>query len=144
MKLVPSTDPILHTRAEPVTDIPSQVLPHLAEMLEILKEKPGLGLAATQVEIALRFFLFRATLGEKFRVAINPSFNPYVLGGRISKQEGCLSFPGRTAFMARWRSIDATWLSKHAAPQAANLTGQLAAVFQHELDHLDGKTIFSQ
>jgi len=143
VNLVPSTDPILHVWANPVTDIPGQVLPHLAEMREILEAHPeAAGLAAPQVGLSLRFFLFRERAGLPFVLAVNPDFVAGPAGGRVSKPEGCLTYPGRTAYAVRWNEINAGWTSKRGHRTGVILTGLRARVFQHELDHLDGKTIF--
>lgn len=137
LSLVSSSAAVLRDIAAPVTDFDSQVRPHLAGMRELMKAKRGLGLAAPQVGISLRFFI---TSFGRFRVVVNPRIIGRT-GSLISKPEGCLTWPGRTAFVARRNMILAEWDGPNGK-LTAQFAGLEARCFQHETDPLDGICIF--
>lgn len=137
-QLVPPSDPVLWSPAAEVTDIYAQVLPHLEMMKALLRQLGGAGLAAPQVGIPFRFFV---TVFDECAVVINPRVLS-TSGSNVSRQEGCLTWPGRTAYAARAEGVEAEWTSKHNKLRTGFFQRTVAQVFQHELDHLDGKCIF--
>lgn len=138
LALVPPSDPILRTRAfEALT---SEVLPHLDAMRKLMLERRGVGLAAPQVGIGLRFFI---TSFPKLPVAINPEWKPEADSGRLSKLEGCLTWPGRETYTARYERIVAQWTDANGKLHLEVLAGLAARVFQHETDHLNGVCVFT-
>lgn len=144
MKLVARTDPILWTPAEAVLDIKDGVLPHLEEMRSLMAEFGGMGLAAPQVGIGLRFFITNAR-ERNLRCVINPRLEQ-VSTECTSDREGCLSWERGTMrdFVKRHDWIVASWTNIDGAPiERQRLGGVLARLFQHERDHLDGINIFS-
>jgi peptide deformylase len=124
--------------AELVTDARIQVVPLLSEMAELMALRNGCGLAAPQVGVSLRFFIFRE--GAGVRVAVNP-----VIAYRSKEvdvgEEGCLSFPGQRVPVGRARAIRVRWVDETGRDFDQVLSGWMARVFQHECDHLDGVTI---
>lgn len=142
--LVPPTDPVLWTPAEPVTDIATQVLPHIDDMVEIARENRGAGLAAPQVGIGLQFFLmggFTSILWTIDRIVINPLIISYSRETE-TEDEGCLSFPGQTHPVIRSKRIRAKWLDETGKSVILSFSGRDARVFQHEADHLAARLIF--
>lgn len=136
MKLVAFNDPILFELCVSVTDIESQVVPHIAKMDSLVYANGGLGLAAPQVGILLRFFVMG------LRVCINPSVHPTIGSGLIFVEEGCLSRPGFRRKIPRHSEVHACYTKLGGEAITCVLTGMDAIVFQHECDHLDGKCIF--
>lgn len=139
MKLVPSDDPVLRSKCDRVTDAKAQVAPRLVDMLKLMRKKKGIGLAAPQVGIPLRFFVAKLKCAKVF-------VNPHVVErSRLTETavEGCLSFPGKRVAVTRPMSIVATWSDLNGDRREKRLTGLEARVFLHETDHLDGRVICS-
>jgi peptide deformylase len=140
LSLVPATHPALWTPARPVDDIPLQVLPHIDAMRELMRSRSGLGLAAPQVGIGLRFFI-SSIVG--LPIAINPRVVS-TFGGRSICREGCLTWPGRVTRVSRFNGIRAVYTGRDGIERSCLLSGLNARVFQHETDHCGGFCIFSQ
>lgn len=150
--LVPPDSPILRLVAAPVPldQISDLVGPHIYPMRDRMRlgnpEDPtmggGVGLAAPQIGISLRFFL---VLNEgRVSVCINPVIHQR-LGVRQIDEEGCLSFPNRgKAVIPRWNKILLEWRKTDGEKRVQWFKGFDARVIQHELDHLDGLCIFPQ
>jgi peptide deformylase len=138
LKLVPATEAVLRTPAADVAD-PRDVLPYVPAMQAAMEAQGGVGLAAPQVGLPLRFFV---TNIKGHRVVINPKLVS-VFGGRVSKSEGCLTWPGRTTFVARHKGIVVAWTDRAGTSRTSTLTDFDARIFQHEMDHLNGVCIFS-
>lgn len=140
-----SGDPVLHTPAEPVGRITDEIRSLVADLFETMAEAPGVGLAAPQVGVAKRVFVYSWTDedGVEHRgAAIDPELwlapTPVGEADEDSESEGCLSFPGeRFALRRSPRAIlSATDLDGNRLEVRAE--GWLARIFQHEYDHLDG------
>ncbi len=131
--LVSSESPVLRSVAAPVSDIAEQVLPHIEGMKSIMARNEGVGLAAPQVGLSLRFFLF-----GKGKVAV--VINPLILAAHDFRdmEEGCLSFPGQKAIVRRAHKIDVTYQNETGERVEKTLNGLYAVIFQHETDHLNG------
>ena len=137
--------PVLHTPAAEVTEFDDELGTLIANMFETMEAAPGVGLAAPQVGIARRLFVYSWTDDDDHLwrgVAINPELwiSPTTLGPADddSESEGCLSVPGerfplRRAELAILRALDAD-----GSPYEIRAEGWLARIFQHEYDHLDG------
>jgi peptide deformylase len=144
LKIVVYPDPGLRVKARPVEQVTEQLRAAARQMLEMMHAAPGVGLAATQVGINLRFFVANPTgRPEDDRVFINP-----VLVGpsRESTQaeEGCLSLPDIRGNVRRPTKI--TIRAQDLEGRSVEITSdQLAArVWQHETDHLDGVLIIDR
>ncbi len=138
LALVPADSPVLRRRATVVKDIQAEVAPLVEPMLALMDRHSGIGLAAPQVGIGLRFFV---TLLPGFRVVINP-ISLMTAGHTVSRLEGCLTFPGRRTFVARPNEIVVEWTDLAGKQQLSELSGMEARVVQHEMDHLNGLLIF--
>jgi peptide deformylase len=141
LDLVASTAPVLWERATEVKFTDSEVTPHVDRMFELMRANKGISLAAPQAGIGLRFFV---TYAEGLTpVVVNPVIHSE-FGGYSSKQEGCLSFPGRLTFVRRAQRVNASWTDGNGNARTGALSGLAARVFQHEVDHLNGICIFQK
>jgi len=134
-------DPRLRTKAvlidaAEVTTPAFQTL--LSDMFDTMYEAPGIGLAASQVDVHQRFMVIDVS-EEKNQpmVFINPEIVAQD-GGQVY-QEGCLSVPGIFADVTRADQITVRYLDRQGQPQELTTDGLLAVCVQHEMDHLDGK-----
>jgi len=134
-------DPRLRTKAvsidaAEVTTPAFQTL--LSDMFETMYDAPGIGLAASQVDVHQRFMVIDVS-EEKNQpmVFINPEIVAHD-GGQVY-QEGCLSVPGIFADVTRADQITVRFLDRQGQPQELTTDGLLAVCVQHEMDHLDGK-----
>ena len=133
-------DPVLREKAEPVKEIDRETKNLVADMIAILQEANGLGLAAPQVGVSKRIFiadLSALDLAESIRVFINPEI--LEKSGEVVLEEGCLSFPGIYQKISRPEMVKV-----RATDQEGNLfemeaSGMMARAILHEYDHLEGK-----
>jgi peptide deformylase len=134
-------DPRLRTKAVPVAaaqvaDPAFQRL--LDDMFETMYEAPGIGLAASQVDVHQRFMVIDVS-DDKTRPLV--FLNPEIVaseGGQVY-QEGCLSVPGIYADVTRADTITVRFLDRQGEPREITTDGLLAVCIQHEMDHLEGK-----
>lgn len=109
-------------------------------MWQLMYSSKGIGLAANQVGVLSRVIVVHANgFKQEF-------INPVVIksyGGRVLNKEGCLSFPGAEAKMLRSRHIIVEGFDRDWKPVKRKLKGLAAYCVQHEIDHLNGKTIIS-
>ena len=131
-------DPRLRTKAVPV-DAAEVVSPAfqtlLDDMFQTMYEAPGIGLAASQVDVHKRFMVIEEK--DAPQVFINPEI--VTRQGEQVYQEGCLSVPGIFADVSRADAITVRYLDRQGQPQELSTDGLLAVCIQHEMDHLDGK-----
>ena len=134
-------DPRLRTKAVPVD--PTQVVAPdfqrlLDDMFETMYEAPGIGLAASQVDVHQRFMVIDVSEDKSGpQVFINPEILAKV--GEQVYQDGCLSVPGIFADVTRADAIDVRFIDRNGQAQELHADGLLAVCIQHEMDHLDGK-----
>lgn len=131
-------DPRLRTKAEPVAVVDDQLRQLAADMLETMYAAPGIGLAATQVNVHRRILV--ADISEKQdtpHVFINPEI--VERQGTEVMEEGCLSVPGFYEAVTRSEWIRVRALGLDGQPFEMALDGLLAVCVQHEMDHLEGK-----
>ncbi|MBB6339097.1 peptide deformylase [Xanthomonas arboricola] len=134
-------DPRLRTKAVPVdaaelTSPAFQTL--LDDMFQTMYEAPGIGLAASQVDVHKRFMVIDVSEEKMLpQVFINPEI--VSRQGEQVYQEGCLSVPGIYADVARADAITVRYLDRQGKAQELSTDGLLAVCIQHEMDHLDGK-----
>ncbi|MEQ7416869.1 peptide deformylase [Xanthomonas campestris pv. campestris] len=134
-------DPRLRTKAVPV-DAAEVVSPAfqtlLDDMFQTMYEAPGIGLAASQVDVHKRFMVIDVSEEKDApQVFINPEI--VTRQGEQVYQEGCLSVPGIFADVSRADAITVRYLDRQGQPQELSTDGLLAVCIQHEMDHLDGK-----
>lgn len=139
LSLVPDNSTVLRSKAVAVADIQTEVRPHIDAMRTLMERARGVGLAAPQVGIGLRFFI---TSLRGLKVVINPRIVLVRDSGRTSKPEGCLTWPGRQTYVCRHDKIIAEWTDLNGAQVIKALDDWDARVFQHENDHLNGICIF--
>ena len=132
-------DPRLRTVAKPIKKVDDALRKTIDDMFETMYEAPGIGLAATQVNIHLRLIVIDVSEDKNEPlVFINPEVK--VLDGEPEEmQEGCLSVPGFYENVTRVEHVLIKALDRHGKPFELEATGLLAVCIQHELDHLNGK-----
>ncbi len=139
-------EPVLHHPAEEVTVFDDELRQLVADMFETMDEAPGVGLAATQVGVGKRVFVYDYPDdddNERRGVIINPvlEIGPIEEGEADwdTELEGCLSVPGERFPIKRadWAKVSGVDLDKN--PISIEATGWFARIFQHEFDHLEGK-----
>lgn len=131
-------DPRLRTVAKPVAQVDDAMRRLIADMLETMYDAPGIGLAATQVDVHLRLLVLDVS-EDKSRPMV--FINPEVLEtqGRQVYQEGCLSVPGIYADITRADRVRVRALDRDGKAFEVDADGLLAVCIQHEMDHLAGK-----
>ncbi len=148
LKIARMGHPVLLQKADPVADPGAPDIRRLvADMMDTMEDAPGAGLAAPQVHVPLRLFVFRVQPARASgdaddpvvgnTVVINPILEP-VGEERVLRWEGCLSIPGLRAAVPRWARIRYSGVDCDGQPVGGEVSGFHAGVVQHEYDHLDG------
>ena len=146
-KIVTLPDPVLKRKARAVTKFDKDLHTLLDDMVETMREAPGVGLAAPQIGLSERIIVIEYYEHEedeenedapkKVWAAINPeivkSSEETLMG-----VEGCLSIPGLLGEVERHAAVQVKGLNKHGKPMKVKAEGWLARIFQHEIDHLNG------
>ena len=134
---------ILRHKAHKVNNFGSEYQTLVDDMVETMRQAPGVGLAAPQVAESIRLIVVEYGDEEneetppKLYVIANPEIT------RTSQEtlvgtEGCLSIPGIQGDVERFISVTVKGLNRHGRPMTVKAKGWLARIFQHEIDHLDG------
>jgi len=132
-------DPRLHKKAQPVAVVDDRIRKLVRDMAETMYDAPGVGLAATQVDVHERVVVIDVSEdGNELRVLINPEIT-WKSEERQTYEEGCLSVPGIYDEVERSARIHYRALDIDGNAYEADAEGLLAVCVQHELDHLDGK-----
>lgn len=127
-------DPVLKERTRDVEDIDGAVVSLVDSMIETMYAAPGSGLAANQVGVQRRIFVYDA--GDGARTIINPRI--LESDGEWAYEEGCLSIPGLSWEIVRPNAVHLVGLDLDGNEISIEATEFEGRVFQHELDHLDG------
>ena len=128
-------NPVLRQKAKRVTQIDRSIQKLIEDMIETMKEAPGVGLAAPQVGVPLRLAVIE--VDEKITVIVNPEIIKST--GEVELDEGCLSVPGFWGRLNRAERVSVKALDRHGKEQRIrDAEGLLAQALQHEIDHLDG------
>ena len=132
-------DPRLRTRASPVEEVTDATRELIDDMFETMYAAPGIGLAATQVNVHQRLLVMDVSEEHNEpQVFINPEVT--VLDPELGEyDEGCLSVPGFYESVCRPRKIAVSALDRDGNPFTRELAGLAAICLQHEVDHLNGK-----
>lgn len=139
LEILHHPDPRLREKAQTVTDFGQELQRLIDDMFETMYHAPGVGLAATQVGVALQVAVMDCGSDDKRepRVMINPEIieadEPEVV------DEGCLSVPEVSDRVRRHRRVRLRALDREGEPYELEADGLLAQCIQHEKDHLDGK-----
>ncbi len=131
-------DPVLKRKTEAVTDIDGLLVDICNDMLDAMYEAPGIGLAAPQVGIGKRFFVY--DFGEGPGVLVNPTITE--TDGEWEFEEGCLSIPGLSWQVVRPKRIHLVGYDLDGNEVSIEADELEARLYQHELDHLDGTLLF--
>ena len=127
--------PVLRQKAKRVTQIDRSIQKLIDDMIETMREAPGVGLAAPQVGVPLRLAVIE--VDEKITVIVNPEIIKST--GEAELDEGCLSVPGFWGRLTRAERVSVKALDRHGKEQRIrDAEGLLAQALQHEIDHLDG------
>ena len=150
-EIVTVPEPVLRRKAQKVTSFGADLQKLIDDMIETMRDAPGVGLAAPQVDVPQRVVVVEYSETEedeedgeevqkippKLFAVVNPeitrSSTETVLG-----PEGCLSIPGFLGEVNRSVSVTVKGLNRHGKPVKIKAEGWLARIFQHEIDHLDG------
>ncbi|WP_028875292.1 peptide deformylase [Tepidiphilus margaritifer] len=131
-------DPRLKKRAEPVTVVDESIRRLAADMAETMYAAPGIGLAATQVDVHKRVIVIDVS---EDRSGLMVLINPEILekDGQCVSEEGCLSVPGIYDKVTRAERVKVRALNLQGEQLEFEAEDLLAVCIQHEIDHLDGK-----
>jgi len=131
-------DKRLHTVAKPVAQVDDKIRQLIKDMGESMYAAPGVGLAATQVDVHLRIIVIDTSVTrDELRAFINPEIIEAT--GAADFEEGCLSVPGIYEKLKRAQNIRVRALGADGAPFELAAEGLQAVCIQHEMDHLEGK-----
>jgi peptide deformylase len=151
--IVTLPEPVLRRKARPVTAFDQDLQTLIDDMIETMRQAPGVGLAAPQVNVPQRVIVIeyaeQPEEGEestetepkevrpKLYVVVNPELgkpSPEMVTG----VEGCLSIPGLVGEVERHQAVQIKGLNRRGQPVKLKADGWLARIFQHEIDHLNG------
>jgi peptide deformylase len=139
LEILEFPDPRLRTKAKPVAQVTEATRSLIADMFETMYDAPGIGLAATQVNVHERILVIDVSeQRNEPQVFINPEVT--VLDPELGEyDEGCLSVPGFYETVCRPSRVRVTALDQNGQSFTRELDGLLAICLQHEIDHLEGK-----
>ncbi len=131
-------DAQLRRTASPVENVNGDVVTLIDQMLETMYEAPGIGLAATQVNVHQRVVVIDVSEENNTPLTL---INPEILQaeGSGEMQEGCLSIPGVYETVKRPAEVKVSAIDREGNPFELDADGLLAVCIQHEIDHLNGK-----
>ena len=131
-------DPRLHTQAAPVDHVDDDIRKLVRDMAETMYAAPGIGLAATQVDVHKQVIVIdTSSTHDQLKVFINPRI--VESSGTSQLEEGCLSVPGIYDHVPRAERIRVRAMDATGEPFELEADGLLAVCIQHEMDHLQGK-----
>lgn len=142
--IVITGETVLHEIARPVTDFDDDLRSLISDMFDTMDEAPGVGLAAPQIGVGLRVFVYDYPNDDgspRRGVAVNPEL--YISPTEIREasdpdDEGCLSFPGERYPLVRAEKAIVRAQDETGTPFEFECTGWFARIMQHEYDHLNG------
>lgn len=134
-------DPVLVSRADEVTAFDAKLAHLCDDMLETMDDAGGVGLAANQVGVLQRVFVYDCD--DRRGELVNPVWEPAGEETEVD-EEGCLSIPGINAAAERYLRVRATGVDRTGTPVVIEADGLLARCIQHETDHLDGVLFLSR
>lgn len=142
-EIITLPDPILRRKARKVTNFDGDFQQLVNDMIETMRDAPGVGLAAPQIAVSERLIVVEYGNEEdenaplKLFVVANPQITT-ASEEMVEGIEGCLSVPGLVGEVERHHSITVKGLNRYGKPTRIKAEGWLARIFQHEMDHLDG------
>jgi peptide deformylase len=146
-KIVTLPDPVLRRKARAVTQFDKNLHTLIDDMVETMREAPGVGLAAPQIGLPDRIVVIeyyerdedeeKEDAPKKVWAVLNPEIIK-ASEEKVMGVEGCLSIPGLVGEVERHASVQVKGLNRHGKPMKIKAEGWLARIFQHEIDHLNG------
>ena len=143
-KIVTLPEPVLRRKARPVTDFGPTLQTLVDDMIETMRQAPGVGLAAPQVGISDRLIVVEYFVNDeledsprKLYVVVNPEITAQSEETELGI-EGCLSLPGLQGDVERVLAVTVKGRTRRNQPIRIKAKGWLARIFQHEIDHLEG------
>jgi peptide deformylase len=138
LEILEYPDPRLRTKAQPVKRVDAAIQRLVDDMLETMYDAPGIGLAASQVNVHKRIIVIDISENrDEPHVFINPQLT--LFGEEIETEEGCLSVPGFYESVLRAEKVQVQALDRSGSTLEFETDGMLAVCIQHECDHLEGK-----
>jgi peptide deformylase len=141
--IVTVPEPVLRRKARPVTKFDDKLQALIDDMVETMREAPGVGLAAPQVAVSEQVIVVEygddddETVPLRLYVMVNPIITRTTAETEVGT-EGCLSVPGLVGDVERPLVITVKGRNRHGQPMTVKAEGWLARIFQHEIDHLNG------
>lgn len=152
-QIVTVPEPVLRRKAKPITKFDKNLQTLIDDMIETMRDAPGVGLAAPQVNISEQLIVVEYSEDDdddedkgaeekpekpkKLYVMINPEITK-TSEEKVLGVEGCLSIPGIQGEVERFEAIQVKGLNRYGKPQKLKVHGWMARIFQHEIDHLNG------
>jgi peptide deformylase len=136
-------DPVLRTPVAEITDIDGRIVTLASEMLDVMYQAPGIGLAANQIGIQKSLFVWDIGEGDGPQTIVNPVIAEYGDDEWIF-DEGCLSIPGLYVEMLRPKTIHVKGVDLDGNEVSFDADELLSRLFQHEVDHLNGVAMFER
>ncbi len=146
-KIVTLPEPVLRRKAHAVTQFDKNLQTVIDDMVETMRDAPGVGLAAPQIGLSERLIVVEYYEHEEDEEVENAPkkvwtvINPEIIKASDEKLvgvEGCLSIPNLVGEVERHAAIQIKGLNRHGKPTKIKAEGWLARIFQHEIDHLNG------
>lgn len=138
LRILEFPDPRLRKKADPVERVDDEIRQLVDDLFETMYEAPGIGLAATQVDVHKRLLVADVSAEKNApHVLINPEI--IAREGSTITEEGCLSVPGYYEEIERAGKIRVRYLDRDGEECESEFEGLLAVCVQHEMDHLEGK-----
>src|SRR5688572_25314587 len=144
--IVTLPEPVLRRKARTVTTFDKNLQTLIDDMIETMREAPGVGLAAPQVNISERLIVVEYGEEDDEGGEVEPKKLYVMINPEIVKSseetlmgvEGCLSIPNLVGEVERQAAVQVKGLNRHGKPTKLKAEGWLARIFQHEIDHLNG------
>lgn len=149
-KIVTLPEPVLRRKARPVTKFDKDLQTLIDDMIETMRDAPGVGLAASQVGVPERVIVVEYAEPEEVEEGEEPPevepklyvmVNPEIVKASVETEigiEGCLSIPGLVGEVERQYEVRIKGLNRRGQPMKLKVDGWLARIFQHEIDHING------
>ncbi len=142
-EIVKTPDPVLRRKAHKITKFDKDLQTLIDDMIETMREAPGVGLAAPQVGVSERLIVieYGDDEDENAPKKLFAVINPEIIQASEEKVEGieaCLSIPQLVGEVERHEKVVVKGFNRHGKPAKIKVEGWLARIFQHEIDHLDG------
>jgi len=143
-KIIKLPHPTLRRQAHKVVDFNFELKTLVQDMIDTMRDEPGVGLAAPQINISQQIIVVEYPEDDSISDALSKLFvliNPEITQlseEKVNGVEGCLSVPNLLGEVERSQSLIVIGQNKHGKKVAINAEGWLARIFQHEIDHLNG------